>query len=136
MKSARLLTEKGMDSGSSDAFRVILAGLPAAFPMHAGVTLFIWVFFKAMGGKASFPSAYFHTGAVCDSLWVLMPFISAFQAGIRSNLITGLAILFSFHALILHMVLLEYVFKMSRTRIVIAISAAIIYIGCFLYLWL
>ncbi len=39
--------------------KLTLAGIPAAFLMHAGATLFIWVFLKAMGGKATFLTTYF-----------------------------------------------------------------------------
>ena len=39
-----ILSAKGMAAGSADIAKVMIAGIPVAFFMHAGAALFIWVF--------------------------------------------------------------------------------------------
>ncbi len=79
-----LLGDSGFSADSANMAKVIIAGIPVAFFMHAGAALFIWVFLKAMGGKADFMSAYFHIGAAGISLWPLAPFAALLQAGLSS----------------------------------------------------
>ncbi len=66
--SKMVLVERGFDATAANAAKIIIAGIPVAFFMHAGAALFIWVFLKAMGGKADFMTSYFHIGAAAISV--------------------------------------------------------------------
>ncbi|MCD4719937.1 MAG: hypothetical protein K8S13_08755 [Desulfobacula sp.] len=130
-----LLVEKGFDASSFNALKIIIAGIPIAFLMHASASLFFWVFLKAIGGKANFILSYFNMGAASISLWPLAPFIAALQTGGQMPLMAGLAICFSLYGFAVNVLLIKETFQLSRVKMFIATSVTIIYIGCFLYLW-
>jgi hypothetical protein len=114
--------------------RIILAGIPVAFLMHAGAALFIWVFLKALGGNAPFLAAYFTIGVAAVSLWPLAPFLAMLQSAAGFFVVAGLVITAAY-ALSVHTRILQNAFGISLARMILAMTAAIIYIGCFLYLW-
>ncbi len=115
--------------------KLIFAGIPVAFLMHAGAALFIWVFLKALGGNAAFLNAYFTIGVAAISLCPLAPFLAILQTQAFSPLtLTGTAIA-GLYGLAVNAKMIQDVFNLSFARMVIALSAAIVYIGCFLYLW-
>ncbi|MCK5163333.1 MAG: hypothetical protein KAQ72_06435 [Desulfobacula sp.] len=130
-----VLIEKGFDASSFNALKIIVAGIPTAFLMHAGATLFIWVFLSAIGGKANFIMAYFNIGAASISLWPLAPFIAAIQTGSRIPLMIGLTVCFSLYAFFVNVLVIKASFQLSQAKMFIATSVTIMYIGCFLYLW-
>lgn len=131
-----LLGESGFNPGSADMAKVIIAGIPVAFFIHAGAALFIWVFLKALGGKADFMSAYFHLGAAAISLWPLAPFAAVLQAGMSSPPLTLSAGLLSIYAFAVNVKLIQTAFALSALRMTLATSGTVIYISCFLYLWM
>ncbi|MBC2704284.1 hypothetical protein [Desulfobacula sp.] len=130
-----VLVEKGLDTSSFNALKIIIAGIPIAFLMHASASLFFWVFLKAIGGKANFMLSYFNMGAASISLWPLAPFIAALQTGSNMPLMIGLTICFSLYGFAVNVLLMKETFQLSHIKMFIATSVTIIYIGCFLYLW-
>ncbi|MEX1298315.1 MAG: hypothetical protein AB1Z38_08635 [Desulfotignum sp.] len=116
--------------------QLTLAGIPVAFLMHAGAALFLWVFLKALGGKASFLSAYFLMGVAAISLWIFAPFLAMIQVRPPSTILLGAFILTGVYGLAVTARTIQQAFALSNTRMTIALSAAVIYIGCFLYLWM
>ncbi|WP_299978447.1 hypothetical protein [Desulfobacula sp.] len=130
-----ILVEKGFDASSFNALKIIVAGIPVVFLMHASAALFVWVFLKAIGGKANFILSYFNMGAASISLWPLAPFVAALQTGSQMPLMIGLAICFSLYGFAVNVLLIKETFQLSRVKMFIATSVTIIYIGCFLYLW-
>mgnify|MGYP001547896343 CR=1 FL=1 len=133
--SNSLLAEKGLLSQGFNPVKIIVAGVPVAFFMHAGAALFIWVFLKAMGGKSDFITAYFYIGLASVSLWALAPFIAALQIGAASALLKGLALALSLYALGVIISVVRTAFRMSGLRMTFATLVTLIYISCFLYLW-
>lgn len=133
--SKLVLVEKGFDASSFNALKIIIAGIPIAFLIHASAALFVWVFLKAIGGKADFILSYFNIGAASISLWALAPFIAALQISNRTPLMMGLTICFSLYGFAVNVVLIKATFQLSRVKMFIATSVSIIYIGSFLYLW-
>lgn len=115
--------------------KLTLAGIPAAFLMHAGATLFIWVFLKAMGGKATFLTTYFFIGVAAISLWPLSPFLAIFQIQAAGPVILTALILTGVYGLGVTAKTIQHAFGLSAIRTAAVLSAAVIYIGCFLYLW-
>ncbi len=131
-----LLNETGVYAGSADMAKVIIAGIPVAFFMHAGAALFIWVFLKAMGGKADFMSAYFHIGAAAISLWPIAPFAALLQAGMSPPPLTLLAGILCLYAFAVNVKIIQTAFALSAMRMTLATSVTVMYISCFLYLWI
>jgi len=131
-----LLGESGFNAGSANMAKVIIAGIPVAFFMHAGAALFIWVFLKAMGGKADFMSAYFHIGAAAISLWPLAPFAALLQAGMSSPPLTLIAGLLCIYAFAVNVKIIQTAFALSALRMTLATAVTVMYISCFLYLWM
>ncbi len=116
--------------------RLTLAGIPAAFLMHAGAALFIWVFLKALGGTAAFLTAYFFIGVAAIFLWPVAPFLAMVQVRTPDPIILTALVLTGVYGLTVTTRIIHHVFDLSIIRTVIALSAAVIYIGCFLYLWM
>jgi hypothetical protein len=114
--------------------KLIFAGIPVAFLMHAGAALFIWVFLKALGGTAPFLAAYFTIGIAAVSLWPLAPFLAMLQSA-AGPVATAGSVVTAAYALAVHTRTLQNAFGISLPRMILAMTAAIIYIGCFLYLW-
>ena len=130
-----VLVEKGFDASSFNALKIIIAGIPIAFLMHAGAALFIWVFLRAIGGKANFIMSYFNIGVASISLWPLAPLVAAIQTGSRIPLMVGLAVCFSLYGFAVNVLLIKETFQLSRVKMFLATSVTVMYIGCFLYLW-
>lgn len=133
--SRLVLSQKGFDIDSFNAVKIIIAGVPAAFLLHAGAALFIWVFLRAIGGKANFIMSYFHIGVAAISLWPLAPVVAALQTGSQQPLMWGLAFIFTGYAFALSVRVIKASFQLSCIRMTIATTVTVIYIGCFLYLW-
>ena len=133
--SKMVLIERGFDATSANAAKIIIAGIPVAFFMHAGAALFIWVFLKAMGGKADFMISYFHIGAAAISLWPLAPFVAVLQIGTTAPLLILIAGIFSLYAFAVNVRVIKSAFRLSALRMTLATSVTLIYISCFLYLW-
>lgn len=130
-----VLIEKGFDTGSFNAAKIIIAGIPVAFLMHAGAALFVWVFLRAIGGKANFIMCYFNIGVASISLWPLAPFIAAIQTNTQIPLMVGLALCFSLYGFAVNVLMIKATFQLSQLKMFIATSVTVTYIGCFLYLW-
>lgn len=116
--------------------QLTLAGVPVAFLMHAGAALFLWVFLKALGGKATFLSAYFLMGVAAVSLWTFAPFLAMIQVDTSGPFILGAFVLTGVYGFAVTARTIQQAFDLSNTRMAIALCAAVIYIGCFLYLWM
>jgi hypothetical protein len=130
-----IIVDKGFGAGDYNALKIIVAGIPVAFFMHAGAALFIWVFLKAMGGKANFLTSYFYIGTAAISLWFLAPFLAALQLGTPSIVMAILTGIFSLYAFAVNVKVIKEAFQLSRLKMTIATSVTLIYISCFLYLW-
>lgn len=130
-----VLAGQGLDPGSFDTAKIIMAGIPVAFLMHAGAALFIWVFLKALGGHAGFVNAYIAMGIAAVSLWPLAPFLVVLQTAAAGPAVAAGAVITAIYALFVHIKVIQDTFELSFMKVIISLSAAIVYIGCFLYLW-
>ena len=130
-----VLVEKGFDAAAYNVVKIMVAGIPAAFLMHAGAALFVWVFLSAIGGKSNFILTYFNMGVAAAALWPAAPFIAALQTGNRGPIITGLAVCFSVYGFVVMVRMIKHAFQLSQAKMFIATSVTVLYIACFLYLW-
>ena len=133
--SRSLLEGRGMGSDQFNLIKIIIAGIPVAFFVHAGAALFIWVFLKALGGKSDFITSYFHIGTATISLWPLAPFAAVLQLGNRSGLLLLFTAIFCLYAFAVNFLVIKQVFRLSSVRMALASCITLIYITCFLYLW-
>lgn len=134
--SQTVLIEQGISPGTVNLVKIIIAGLPVAFLMHGAAALFVWVFLKAVGGKANFIMAYFDMGVAAIALWPLAPIAAALQIGITPSWLVGSGICLAIYGLAVNLKVLKGTFGLSHTKMAIATSVTIIYIGCFMYLWI
>jgi len=114
---------------------VFMVGLSFAFLMHGGAALFIYVFCRGMGGRVTFMPPYLTIGVAAISLWPLAPMVSAMQAGMGGAILQVAAIAAALYALAACYIAVYRVSGLSHAKMAIAVSIAIIYAGCFLYLW-
>jgi hypothetical protein len=133
--SHMLLAQTGLAENQINLMKVVVAGIPTAFFMHAGAALFIWVFLKAMGGKSNFMISYFHIGAAAISLWPLAPFVALMQIGNQSGELLTIAGLLCAYAFAVNVQVIRQAFQLSVIRMTLATSVTLMYISCFLYLW-
>ncbi len=130
-----ILMDNGFDATAYNPLKIIIAGIPVAFFMHAGAALFIWVFLRAIGGKANFLTSYFYIGVAAISLWLVAPFVAFFQIGATSIVITILTAIFALYAFAVNVKVIKATFQLSTLKMTIATSVTLMYISCFLYLW-
>ena len=130
-----VLVDKGFDATTANAAKIIIAGIPVAFFMHAGAALFIWVFLRAMGGKANFMVSYFHIGVAAISLWPLAPFLAVLQVGAPSPVLAVLTGVFCLYGFAVNVRVIKTAFQLSAIRMTVATGVTLMYISCFLYLW-
>ncbi len=134
LSSVHLITEpQGITLGIK--VKILMAGASIAFLLHAGASLFFWVFFKAVGGALPFNILYFQIGQASISMWPLAPFLAAFQAGLRHPVLSVITLFLSGYALMIYFKQVSAISKLTRLKLGIAFAVAFIYISCFLYLW-
>ena len=115
---------------------IIFVGISVAFLMHGGLALFVWVFCRGIGGNPQFLNPYINLGIAGIALWPLAPAVSAIQAGFSGILLYSYTIVASIYALVVCFVAVKEASNLSYVKMIIAVAATMIYIGCFLYLWL
>jgi hypothetical protein len=133
--SQSLLAGRGLPSDAFNPVKIIVAGIPVAFFIHAGAALFIWVFLKALGGKSDFVTSYFCMGAAAISLWPLAPFVAVLQLGSQSGLLLLFTGVFCLYGFAVNFLVIKQVFHLSLVRMTLATTVSLVYITCFLYLW-
>ncbi|SLM32084.1 membrane hypothetical protein [Desulfamplus magnetovallimortis] len=135
-----VLAGQGIEaSGEYSTFKIVFAGVPVAFLMHAGAALFIWVFLRGIGGNANFLVSYFYIGIAAVAMWPLAPVVAALQLHMdKADLffIKGVGLLFSIYGFAVLYPVIRNIYNLGHLKMAIAASVTFIYIGCFLYLWL
>jgi len=115
---------------------IILIGIAVAFFMHAGAALFLWVFSRGIGGSTAFFPIYFNLGISFVGLWPLAPLLAALQAGYRGaalQILLGLAAIYGLAVIFLGS---KSASGLSMKKMLVAMSVTIVFVACFLYLWL
>lgn len=115
---------------------IILVGVAVAFFMHAGAAMFLWVFSRGIGGNTAFFPVYFNLGISFIGLWPLAPVLAALQSGINGTALLFLLFIASLYALAVILFGTKSASGLSMTRMSAAMTITIIFVACFLYLWL
>jgi hypothetical protein len=104
--------------------------------MHAGGAMFLWVFSRGIGGNTAFLPVYFNLGISFIGLWPLAPVLAAVQAGIRGPAALLLLVITSLYALFVIMFGTKSASGLSMAKMSTAMTITIVFVTCFLYLWL
>ena len=115
---------------------VILAGASIAFLLHGGAALFFWVFCRGIGGRPAFLPLYLNMGVAAISYWPLAPVTAAYQSGGTGPAGHLYTIIAAAYALSVTFIAVKQSSGLSHVKALVAVAACIIYIGCFLYLWI
>ncbi len=115
---------------------VIMVGISLAFLMHAGASLFVWVFSRGIGGSRLFMPLYLNLGIAAIALWPLAPAICVMQSGANSAALFGYILLAGMGGLIVSLAAIRQASGLTPVKLAMAVIATLIYVGCFLYLWL
>lgn len=126
-------------SGAAVSFNplmLLMVGVSMAFILHGGLALFVWVFCRALGGGSHFLPVYMHLGAAAVALWPLALLAPALQAGVAGTACAtaaGAAVIYGASVLF---VAVKVASGFSWMRMTLAAAATLIYVACFLYLWM
>lgn len=127
------------DTGQTVSFNpllIIMVGISIAFLMHAGAALFFWVFSRGMGGRPQFMPVYLNVGVAGLTLWPLAPALAALQVGIQSSAVLIYTLFAGLYAMAGLFVAVKSATGLSSVKMTIAALGSLVYIGCFLYLWM
>jgi hypothetical protein len=128
-----------LDGGAGAAFSplaVTVVGLVAVFLIHGAAVLFLWVFCRGLGGRRQLAPHYLNMAAACIALWPAAPAVVLFQAGLGGVAALAVAALFGAWGGAVLMVAVRAASGLSPVKTAVAVTAALIYAGCFLYLWI
>jgi hypothetical protein len=133
----RLLLMRGVAPGGDfSALSLIMMGVSVAFLMHGGAALFIWVFCRGIGGSSLFMPLYLNSGVAAAAAWPLAPVMVALQAGFHNFSIYGLTLVLAAYMFAVGFIAVRKAAGLNKLRMTVAAIATLIYISCFLYLWL
>ncbi len=115
---------------------LLMVGISIAFFMHGGLSLFVWVFCRGIGGNPQFMPTYLFIGTAAVALWPLAPAVSALQAGASGWPITAYAVVAVGYGSAVIFQAVKDASRLSPVKMTLAALATVVYVGCFLYLWL
>ena len=115
---------------------IIMIGMVVAFFMHAGGAMFLWIFTRGVGGDTAFLPLYFNLGISFAGLWPLAPILAGFQSGIRGSIMYGVLGLATVYGITVVYYGTKSASKLSAAKTMMAMTATIIFVVCFMYLWI
>jgi hypothetical protein len=121
---------------SFNPLMILMVGLSIAFFMHGGLALFIWVFCRGIGGSVQFMPTYLYIGTAAIALWPLAPVVAALQAGASGPLPAVGALIAATYGAAVLFVAVKAASGLSWIKMTVAAVATVVYVGCFLYLWM
>jgi hypothetical protein len=122
--------------GSFNLLMLLLVGISLAFIMHGGLALFVWVFCRGIGGNPYFLPVYLFIGTAAIALWPLAPAVSALQTGVAGMGVTAYAAVAASYGAAVILVAVKAASGLSWAKMSLAAAATVVYVGCFLYLWM
>lgn len=132
----QLLAAKPDAAAAFNPLMILMVGISIAFFMHGGLSLFVWVFCRGIGGNPQFMPTYLYIGMAAIALWPLAPAVSAFQAGLSGGALSIYAAAAALYGAAVIFVAVKAASQLSPVKMTLAAVATVVYIGCFLYLWL
>lgn len=119
----------------SSKLMVLMMGISLTFLLHGSLSLFVWAFTRGFGGSTLFMPIYLAAGMASVVLWPLAPALSAFKTGLAGSLTYIYMLFYTLYALGVFFHAVKSASGLPFTRMLIVTAVIIIYIGCFMYLW-
>jgi hypothetical protein len=116
-------------------FTLLLMGMSIAFLIHGGMALFSWGFCRGFGGSTLFLPIYLALGMAWIAFWPLAPFLAALQVKQTGNVFLPTLAAAAAFALAVVFRALKSASGLSTLRMLLTLVVIIVYICCFLYLW-
>ncbi len=129
-----LLSSKLASGAYVNPWMILAAGIVTAYFVHAGAALMVWVFCKGVGGTQLFLPIYLNMGIAFIALWPMAPALAGMQLS-SSFAVLLLVAVTATYALVVMVASIAAVVDLSKFRLALAMSATLIYLGCFMYLW-
>lgn len=115
---------------------VAVVGVLVVFLIHGAAALFFWVFCRGLGGHAGLAPYYLSTAAAAMVLWPAAPAMACIQVGLGGvPLMAATAFVAAWGAAVA-MTAIRAASGLSAAKMVVAVLATALYVGCFLYLWM
>lgn len=121
---------------SFNPLMILMVSVSIAFFMHGGLSLFVWVFCRGIGGSPQFLPAYLNIGTAAIAFWPLAPVVSALQSGTSVPGLTACLVVAGGYAASVMFVAVKAASGLTAVKMSLAAVATVVYVGCFLYLWL
>lgn len=121
---------------SFNPLMILMVSVSIAFFMHGGLSLFVWVFCRGIGGSPQFLPAYLNIGTAAIAFWPLAPVVSALQSGASQAGLTACLVIAGGYAASVVFVAVKAASGLTAVKMSLAAVATVVYVGCFLYLWL
>lgn len=120
-----------------EAMRVtlVLMGMSVAFLIHGGMALFAWGFCRGFGGSTLFLPIYLALGMAWIAFWPLAPILAALQVKLTGGIFFPAMAATGVFALAVVFRALKSASGLSTPRMLLTVVVIIVYISCFLYLW-
>ena len=132
----QLLAAQPDAAAAFNPLMILMVGVSIAFFMHGGLGLFVWVFCRGIGGSPQFMPTYLNIGMAAIALWPLAPAVSAFQVGLSGVALSVYTVAAALYGAAVIFVAVKAASQLSPVKMTLAALATVVYIGCFLYLWL
>lgn len=116
-------------------FTLVLMGMSVAFLIHGGMALFAWGFCRGFGGSTLFLPIYLALGMAWIAFWPLGPILAALQVKLTGGVFYPVLAIAGIFALVVVFRALKSASGLSAPRMILATLVIIVYISCFLYLW-
>lgn len=134
---ARSMLARQPDTAVSfNPLMILMVSVSIAFFMHGGLSLFVWVFCRGIGGSPQFMPAYLNIGTAAIAFWPLAPVVSALQSGASGPGLSACLFIAAGYAASVIFVAVKAASGLTPVKMVLAAVATVVYVGCFLYLWL
>ena len=114
---------------------LVLMGMSIAFLIHGGMALFAWGFCRGFGGSTLFLPIYLALGMAWVAFWPLAPIFAALQVKLTGGIFYPVMAIAGLFALAVVFRALKSASGLSTPRMILATLVIIVYISCFLYLW-
>lgn len=134
--SKNLLTMTPEATLAFNPWMILFVGIGVTYLMHGASALFIWVFCKGIGGCPHFMPPYLNLGIVGVALWPLAPAVAAVQVVQPGLFLQGYILMTVIFGAAVGYVAVHQASGLSNLKMTISTIFTVIWVACFLYLWL
>jgi hypothetical protein len=126
----------GGEVGSFSTLAVTVVGLLAVYLLLGAAALVMWVSCRGLGGRPQLSPHYLNMSVACIALWPAAPAVACLQVGLGGFPLTVAAAGAGLYGVAAMISALKAASGLSNWKMAAALIGALIYSGCFLYLWI